>query len=229
MKIKRQMIDFLCGDGMEIFELSLAEREIVQIEKVLDTEQSRHRQKQMQRSTNVRYIWRVGRSEVWLEHMTRGGNGRRCYWKSSWGQNVKDHQRSAKGLGVYPAGNGDPTEVFSRAVKWVDLFFRNYFSGIRVADELERWETGGKTYSNSLLTGLPATTLDTLLVEVPAGYPVQTALTKLNIGKSHLQPDKLQGNYCKTYLASQEDLLRDPRIPLNRKSFSAFRHPFTAH
>lgn len=33
-------------------------------------------------------------------------NGRRCCWKSSWGQNVKDHQCSAKGLGIYPAGNG---------------------------------------------------------------------------------------------------------------------------
>lgn len=36
MEIKRQMIDFLSGAGMETVELWLAEREILQVEKVLD-------------------------------------------------------------------------------------------------------------------------------------------------------------------------------------------------
>lgn len=43
------MIEFLWGDGMEIFEFKLG-REILQVEKVVDREQSRHSQKQMQRS-----------------------------------------------------------------------------------------------------------------------------------------------------------------------------------
>lgn len=33
------------------------------------------------------------------------------------GQDVKGHQCSAKGFGIYPAGNRDPAEVFSRTVK----------------------------------------------------------------------------------------------------------------
>lgn len=48
MEIKREMIDFLWGAGTERVELRHAEREILQVEKVLDTEQFRHSQRQMQ-------------------------------------------------------------------------------------------------------------------------------------------------------------------------------------
>lgn len=50
MEIKRQMTDVLWGPGIEILELRHAEGEILQVEKVVDTEQSRQSQKQMQRS-----------------------------------------------------------------------------------------------------------------------------------------------------------------------------------
>lgn len=50
MEIKREMIDFLWGAGTERVELRRAEREILQVEKVLDTEQFRHSRRQMQRS-----------------------------------------------------------------------------------------------------------------------------------------------------------------------------------
>lgn len=142
------MIDFLWGAGIETLELGRAEQEIIQMEKVWDTEQSRQGPKQMQRRMKCSVYLESGRSEVWLEHMAGRGNGRRRCWKSSWGQNVKNvkvHRRSAKGLGIYPAGSGDPAEVFCRAVKQVDLFLRNDFSGIRVADELEWRETSVKT------------------------------------------------------------------------------------
>lgn len=73
MEIKRQMIDFLSGAVMETVELRLAEREILQVEKVLDAERFRHSQRRMQRSMKCLVIWRVGRSEVWPEHMACGG------------------------------------------------------------------------------------------------------------------------------------------------------------
>lgn len=50
METERQMIDFLSGAAIEILELRCAEGKILQVEKVLDTEQSRQSQKQMQRS-----------------------------------------------------------------------------------------------------------------------------------------------------------------------------------
>lgn len=40
---------------------------------------------------------------MWLEHMARRGNTRKCCWKSGQGQNVKGHRYLAKGLGIYPA------------------------------------------------------------------------------------------------------------------------------
>lgn len=50
MEIKREMIDFLWEVRTERVELRLAEREILQVEKVLDVEQFRHSQRQMKRS-----------------------------------------------------------------------------------------------------------------------------------------------------------------------------------
>lgn len=72
VEIKGQMIDFLCGAGIEILELRLAEKEIIQVEKVWDTEQSRQSQKQMQRMKCPVHL-ESGRSEVWLEHMACRG------------------------------------------------------------------------------------------------------------------------------------------------------------
>lgn len=139
-----------------------------------------------------------GQREKWsvLEHMPCGGNGR----KSSWGQNVKDHQCSANRLGIYSAGNRDPAEVFNRAVKWVDLFFRNYFSGITVADELGVERKWCQDLQQQSPNWAPWHHFRHAEVEVPAGYLVQTTFTKLNIGESHLQPDKFQSNSCKTFL-----------------------------
>lgn len=48
--IKRQSTDFTWEDGAVILELRLAEGGILQVQKMLDREQSRHSQRQMQRS-----------------------------------------------------------------------------------------------------------------------------------------------------------------------------------
>ena len=149
-----------------------------------------------------------GGSEVFLEHMPRGGNSR----KSSWGQNVKDHQCSANGLRIYSAGNRDPAEVFNRAVKWVDLFFRNYFSGIIVVDELGVERNRCQDLQQQSPNWAPCHHFRHAEVEVPAGYLMQTTSTKLNTGTSHLQPGKLQSNYCKTFLLHKRVYFRIPEF-----------------
>lgn len=116
VEIKGRMVDFLCGAGIEILELRLAGQEIIQVEKVWDTEQSRQSQKQMQRRMKCLVHLEVGEVKCGWSIWHVEGNGRRCSWRNIWGQSVKVHQCSVKELGIYPASNGDPAEVFSRAV-----------------------------------------------------------------------------------------------------------------
>jgi hypothetical protein len=109
---------------------------------------------------NIHCIWRVGRSEVWLEHMAWRGNIRKCCWESNLVQSVKGHQCSNNGLGIYPTEDVDlqwgSSRVCSRQWnEWI-CFSGNIFLASEWPMNYSQ-EKCVKTYSNSLLTGLPAT------------------------------------------------------------------------